>query len=71
MTTSYYCKNTPEEMRSLLGDANRSTNIDEIMNLCHQLETRALALKMQGGDVKVLGRIADRVQALSSQLVAR
>ena len=74
---THYCKNTPDEMRSLLGDANRSGNnnglvdMDEIMVILHALESRALAFKKQNAEPWKLRRISERLGALSSQLVTR
>ncbi len=76
MITSYY-KNTPGEVRSLLADAGRSANnnglvdMDELMVILHTLESRSLAFKKQGGDVWILRRVSERLEALSSQLVTR
>jgi hypothetical protein len=71
-----YCRNTAEELQALLVDANSSYDArhiesDELMTLMHGLETQVLQFKGQGGDVRVLARVCERLQALSSQLVTR
>ena len=58
-------------MRSLLAGADRSTDTDELMSLCHQLETKALALKHDSADPRALRRITERLEALTAQMVAR